>query len=233
MTSEMGPNPAKSSKRLAQLLPSSVLAAELVERADPDLLYPQEQALLGRSVPKRVDEFTAGRLCARRVLAQLGVHRFPLLIGEKREPLWPENIVGSITHCSGFRAAVAGYKSELLGVGIDCEAVERLDSKLWKRIMTPEESHWINSLPSQQQLKYATLIFSAKESFYKCQYAITKQWVGFEDAALISDLLDIKRGRFTLSLLKPIEGFPMDRAIRGRFLFEQGRVLTAVVISIA
>src|SRR5208282_5779110 len=91
-------------KRFQGLLPPGIVVVEMHSAGDTAALLPEEAAYLGRSVPKRAQEFAAGRVCARRALAELGVVDFPLRVGEDREPLWPEGTVGSITHTTGFCA---------------------------------------------------------------------------------------------------------------------------------
>ena len=66
-------NPATLSATFASLFPSGVVAAELRAPGDASLLWPEEAASVANAVPKRIQEFAAGRLCARRALAAMGV----------------------------------------------------------------------------------------------------------------------------------------------------------------
>ncbi|MEI8635195.1 hypothetical protein P4S72_30355 [Vibrio sp. PP-XX7] len=62
---------------------------------------------LHRAVLKRKCEFLAGRLCAKRAMAECGINAETTLgIGEHREPLWPEGVIGSISHCDTQAVAV-------------------------------------------------------------------------------------------------------------------------------
>src|SRR5271170_2846494 len=99
-------NPANLSTKLGNLFPPGAVVADLREPGDPELLLPVEATYLGRAVPKRVQEFTAGRLCARRALAEFGIVDFPIKVADDRRPIWPDSMVGSITHTAGFCAAV-------------------------------------------------------------------------------------------------------------------------------
>ena len=94
-------NPATLSATFAGLLPAGVVAAELRTPGDPSLLEPEEALAVANAVPKRVQEFAAGRLCARRALAEFGVVDFPVRAARDRQPIWPEFLVGSITHTRG------------------------------------------------------------------------------------------------------------------------------------
>ena len=105
-------NPATLSPALAGLFPPGVVATELRETGDPHLLLPAEARYLGRAVPKRIGEFAAGRLCARRGLAEFGVVDFAVEMAADRQPIWPAALVGSITHTAGFCASVIAERRQ-------------------------------------------------------------------------------------------------------------------------
>jgi len=106
---------------LAALLPSGVA---VFEAWTPDVegdLLPEELGHVVRAVPKRVEEFRLGRVCARRALARLGATPAAIGVHTTRAPRWPAGTVGSITHCAGFCAAAVGWATDILAVGIDAE----------------------------------------------------------------------------------------------------------------
>ena len=191
-------NPAVLSASLGRLFPAGALVAELRVPGDPALLYLEEAVHLGRAVPKRVQEFTAGRLCARRVLAEFGVRGFPVRAAEDRQPVWPARLIGSITHTDGFCAAVAADKTQVAAIGMDTELAGGVKTELWPGICTRSEIGWLQSLPQSQQAAAATLIFTAKESFYKCQYPLTRERLGFQDATVEVAAWGAARGAFTV-----------------------------------
>ncbi|MFI4891378.1 MAG: 4'-phosphopantetheinyl transferase [Steroidobacterales bacterium] len=174
-------NTAGLSPGFQLLFPAGVIAAELRAPGAVELLLPAEAACLGGSVHERRQEFAAGRLCARRALAEFGVRDFALVAARDRQPVWPASIVGSITHTAGRCAAVVGLRSQFRGLGVDTEVVGRVKAELWPRICVPAELTWIESLPPTQRLAAAALVFAAKEAFYKCQAPVTAEWLGFED----------------------------------------------------
>ena len=197
-------NPAGISAILAELFPPQARVAELRGAGDPALLYPEETAHFTQAAAIRMQEFAAGRLCARRVLAEFGVLNFPLKAQADRQPLWPANLVGSITHTEGFCAAVAAENKHLAAVGIDSEQAGRVKTELWKSICTRAEISWLEQLPRAQQETAATLIFAAKEAFYKCQYPLTGEKLGFQDAAVTIPTWGDARGTFTVNATKRI-----------------------------
>ena len=195
---------ASASPLLAALFGPAVRAAEQRQPGDPALLYPEEAAHLGKAVAKRVGEYTAGRLCARHALAQLGIDGFPLRVGEDRRPLWPAGVVGSITHTHGFAGAVVVRREGFRSIGVDAEGVGRVKRDLWPKICAPQEIAWLETLPAEQQARYAALVFSAKEAFYKCQYGLTQSWVGFHDVSLDTAAADLQAGRFSVLPLQTL-----------------------------
>lgn len=100
---------------ILSLLPHGAAGAEAFADGWVADMLPSEEALVARAVDKRRREFATGRDCARRALSQLGWDEVPILAGPKREPLWPAGIVGSITHCPGYCAAIVARSTSLLG----------------------------------------------------------------------------------------------------------------------
>lgn len=190
---------------LDTLFPAGVATASRTEPGDAALLYPEEARHLGKAIAKRAGEFAAGRLCARRVLEQLGVTGFPLPVREDRRPQWPDGIVGSITHTHGYYAAVAARSNQYHAIGVDAERVGRVGRNLWSKICTAGELIWLNRLSEAEQVRAGALIFSGKEAFYKCQYGLTESWVGFQDVALEPLDAGLQPGRFAVRPLVPLK----------------------------
>ncbi len=95
---------------MGSLFPSGVVAVELLSEAPRTVLTESELNSISHCANKRIDDFTRGRACAHRGLSELGIDHYSVLAGEKREPLWPAEIVGSITHTTGFAAAVVARR---------------------------------------------------------------------------------------------------------------------------
>jgi 4'-phosphopantetheinyl transferase EntD len=146
-------------------------------------------------------EFAAGRTCARAALAKLGVAPGPLAVRSDRTPVWPEGFTGSISHTDGFCAAVAGQRSRFLGIGLDAENVAAVTSDIWPDICTAGEAEWLSALPPEEHQRAAALIFSAKEAFYKCQFAAAGRELEFHDVELDLDRLAPGSGRFEIRVL--------------------------------
>jgi 4'-phosphopantetheinyl transferase EntD len=177
-------NPAQLSAEVSDLFPAGVIAAELTVPAPRELLSSAELQFIAHCAEKRIQDFAAGRACAHRALRELGIRDFSLLAGEHREPIWPAGIVGSITHTSSYGAAVVAHQRDLRSVGLDCEVVDAVGEELWSQICTASEIERLAQLPPPERGRQAALIFAAKEAFYKCQFPLTRAWVGFEDVVI-------------------------------------------------
>jgi 4'-phosphopantetheinyl transferase EntD len=178
------PNPAVLSTALSELFPHGIAAAELRTPGDARLLYPEEVQSVVNAVPTRVGEFAAGRLCARRALAEFGISDFPLRMAPDRAPVWPDTMVGSITHTRGRCIAVVAERRRFTSLGLDLEVAAEVKRELWRHICVPAELAWLESLPTAAQASAATLVFSAKEAFYKCQYPVTGERLKFADVCV-------------------------------------------------
>jgi 4'-phosphopantetheinyl transferase EntD len=224
-------NSARLSSRLNELFPPGALTAELRGAGDPAALFTEEARHLQRAVPTRAEEFAAGRLCARLLLGEFGIHNFPIEVGAHRQPLWPETLVGSITHTTGFCAAVAAPKNCLRAVGLDTEIAGGVKTELWRSICTPSETAWLGSLPDSERLAAATLIFSAKEAFYKCQFALTQERLGFHDATVELPVWGQKRGAFRIRANRRIQ---LERhaalPLQGQYLFHEQFITSGMAL---
>jgi 4'-phosphopantetheinyl transferase EntD len=220
-------NPATLSTQLGTLFPPGAVAADLCGPGNPDLLLAAEAVYVGRAVPKRVQEFAAGRLCARRALAEFGIVDFPIRVADDRRPIWPDFFVGSITHTEAYGAAVVADGRRMRALGLDSEIVGQVKAPLWATICTQSEIAWLRSLPLSEQAAAATLIFSAKEAFYKCQYPLTRERLDFLDAMVEGVTLPASKGTFGI---RPTRRIALEdhtiMPLQGRYLFH-GDVVTA------
>lgn len=167
------------------LLPAEVRSAHAYDDPAGVPLLPGEPELIASAVPKRRAEFTTVRHCARTALAALGQPPVPLLRGDRGAPIWPPGIVGSMTHCPGYRAAAVARSAEVPGIGIDAEEHGPLPEGVLAMITSAEERAHLEQLADDHPgVWWQRLLFSAKESVYKVWFPRTGEWLGFEQAAL-------------------------------------------------
>jgi len=215
---------------LEELLPAGVAVA--VARGDiADALLPEEKPFIAQAVEKRRREFTTGRACARSALARLGLPPCPIPTGPHGAPQWPAGVIGSITHCEGYRACAAARTEQLASIGIDAELNAPLPDGLLGDIALAEEREQLLALArAEPGVSWDRLLFSAKESVYKAWYPLAERWLGFEDAYLT---IDRDRCAFSARLL--VEGPTLNGAklsgFTGSWSVREGIVLTAIAVS--
>ena len=169
---------------LRDLFPPGVAVAELWDFDRAGNLFPSERPAVQRAVARRAREFAAGRHCARQALTQLGFPWGPIPRGTDRAPCWPQGAVGSIAHSEGYCAAVAGRRSQFLGLGLDAEHWQHVDASVWAVVAAARDRRHVDALPECERPRRRALVFSAKEAFFKAQYAVSGAWVDFHDASV-------------------------------------------------
>ncbi len=146
-------------------------------------LFSEEMDLISKAVPKRQMEFTAGRTLARRAMSHFGLQEQPIL-HNNRMPVWPEAVTGSISHCHTHCAVALGLRSSFISIGIDIETSGMVTPDLWEHTFTQREREYLSiSSPARRDF-LSTVIFSAKEAFFKLQFPLTGEWIGFDEACV-------------------------------------------------
>lgn len=222
---------------LKPLFPQVVVVRDRRIPGDPAELHPAEAEDVTRAVPKRIAEFAAGRACARAALAEFGVSGFALRAAPDRQPRWPEGFIGTITHTTGYCAAAVASRASLVAIGLDTEIVGAPTHDIWSTIAGSEELAWIWSLPAAEQPAAITLLFAAKEAFYKCQYPLVGEWLDFHDLRVEvagwdeSGESSESAGSFAVTATRGI-AFARQVAlpVMGRYLFHEHFVSAAVTV---
>jgi len=181
-------------------------------------LLPGEAELVRRAVPSRRDSFAAGRCAARAALAALGQPPGPILRGTHGAPLWPEGIVGSITHSAALCLAVAARRAESAGLGVDIEPDRVLPPGIIAEIVTPEDD-------AAQNPAAPLRIFSAKEAVYKAQYPLSGRVIGFDAVSI-----RFCPSGFVATWREDCPPFQRGRTIAGRQTVTCGHVLSLVIL---
>lgn len=209
------------------------------DELDGTPLHPEEEPAVARAVAKRVHEFRAGRACARDALARLGYG--PAAIPRDVRygaPVWPEGVVGSITHCEGYRAAAVARAEDVLALGIDAEPHEPLPEGVLDVILaTDRERAALAALAEAAPgTHWDRLLFSAKETVYKAWYPYHRRMLDFSEAELLfadPDPAAPHRGAYTARLLidGPLlaEGLGPD-VFSGRWTTGSGLAVTAITV---
>ena len=187
-------------------------------------LHPSEQELVSRAVDKRKGEFGDARWCAHEALKELGCSDAGVILrGERGMPLWPHGYTGSLTHTTGFRAAVAAPTRHVRSMGLDAEPAVPLPSEVVPRIASPTERAMLRELEEEGFEWASKLLFCAKEATYKCWFPMTRRWLGFEDA----DIVLRTDGTFSSYILARPTPAPL---FEGRWVAGDGYIIASVFV---
>ncbi|GAA3819921.1 4'-phosphopantetheinyl transferase [Sphaerisporangium flaviroseum] len=215
---------------IKSILPDFVVAADVFADSPEPVLFPEEELAIIHADEKRRAEFSTARVCAHDALRKLGMRPSPVLPGLRGEPQWPPGVVGSITHCAGYRGAVLGISSKVTTIGIDAEPNQTLVHGVLDAISLPEERDSLRRLAAQHpRVHWDRLLFSAKESAYKAWFPLTKRWLDFEDVLITIDPVN---GTFSawLRVNGPQVRGQRITAFSGRWVVDTGLILTAIVV---
>jgi 4'-phosphopantetheinyl transferase EntD len=214
------------------ILPPEAVAEEAFCDLPGVALFPEEEAVIARAVDKRRREFTTARACARAALARLGLPPVPIVAGLRGAPRWPDGVVGSMTHCAGYRACAVASDRDLLTIGVDAESHDKLPDGVLGSVSSAEERRRLAALAAAAPgPHWDRVLFSAKESVYKAWFPLTRRWLGFEDASIT---IDPANGTFTARLLvggPHVDGIPLT-GLTGRWLVGGGLVITAIAVPV-
>lgn len=214
---------------LETILPATVAVSEAFTD-DPECdVFPGEEDLIARAVPARRREFITARRCARLALGVWGYPPRPIRPGPGREPQWPAGIVGSITHCPGYRAAATADAFEWAAIGIDAEPHDPLPTDVLKAISTESErTDLLRFSKSRPGIHWDRLLFSTKEALYKTCYPFAGLHLGFADTRVhVDPASETFIGKFRI-------GSPgSDRLsidVRGRYLIDADLIMTTIAL---
>ncbi|MET9498801.1 4'-phosphopantetheinyl transferase superfamily protein [Streptomyces sp. NPDC006552] len=206
---------------IEHILPLGVAVTEAFHDSPASDLFPQEARLVEQAVAARRREFATVRRCAREALARLGLPPVSILPDRHGAPRWPAAVLGSLTHCAGYRAAVVAPAAELRLLGIDAEPDAPLPPGVLESIALPSELRLVRHLLTRRpQVRWDRALFSMKEAVYKSWYPHTGQRLEFEDAELA---FDADSPVFTARLR-----LPAAPELEGRWMADKGLLITAI-----
>jgi len=218
---------------LDAIVPRGVFVAESFGAAGEQApLFPAEEAAIVGAAAKRRAEFAAVRACARRALTSPGFEPGPVPRGPTGAPVWPADVVGSMTHCEGYRACAIGSSEAFAAIGIDAEPHQPLPAEVLPMVASEQERVALAVLAAEARgACWAKVLFSAKEAVFKAWSTLSGRWLGFADAELTLD----PGGTFAAQV--PVSAGPAGGgrviAYRGRWIIGDGLIVTAAVVPAA
>jgi enterobactin synthetase component D / holo-[acyl-carrier protein] synthase len=215
---------------IGDILPAPVMAEEAFGDLPGAELFPGEQDVIARAVDKRRREFATARVLARAALARLGVPPVAILPGPRGAPRWPAGVVGSITHCAGYRASAVARVRDVVTIGLDAEPHEPLPEGVLDAVASRGEQARMAALAAARSgVCWDRLLFSAKESVYKAWFPLTGRWLDFAGASVDFDPVN-RTFTARLHVTGPAVNGATLTGFEGRWLVSNGLLATAIVI---
>lgn len=179
-----------------------------------------EAGLLANATAARKAEFSKGRRCAHEACRAIGRSASFIGCGEGGAPIWPNGVVGSITHTEGYVAAAVGPAESITYLGIDAEPAEPLPSELLATVLTESERDRLSG--TSRHALFDRLTFCAKEAVFKALWPAHRIWLDFEHVEIeFRCEADIFHARIRSSYL--------PRILHGRFTITPNLLVVAVI----
>jgi 4'-phosphopantetheinyl transferase EntD len=193
-------------------------------------MFPAEAAVVAHALPERRLEFATVRHCARRAMRRIGVAPVQILPDAEGAPRWPAGVVGSMTHCRGYRAAVVARSDRLRGIGIDAEPHVALPHPARDLVLRDEERRRLRTLAqADPELHWDRVLFCAKEAVYKAWFPSTRRWLDFADVSVTVHADGTFRAR--LLVCEPRIANAHPDGLAGRWVVDRGLVVAATSVS--
>jgi 4'-phosphopantetheinyl transferase EntD len=203
-----------------------VVTAEAFGDGPAGCPVPGEELPAGAAAGRRA-EFSTGRALARAALGRLGVPPSAVPRGPGGAPVWPAGVVGSLTHCTGYRAAAVARAGAVPVLGVDAEPARPLPAGVLSVVARPEERLRLRRLAAVHPgTCWDRLLFCAKEAVFKAWFPMTRAWLEFADVRVRLE----PHGRLSARLLVAVPA-PAGAGVggfTGRWLSRDGLLLAAV-----
>lgn len=137
------------------------------------------------------------------------------------------------TRCAGDLAVAVAPAARVASIGIDAELYEPLPDGVLKDIALAEERQRADALLADlPEIRWDRLLFSVKESVYKCWFPLTGRWLDVAQARVHVGIERRARGPFSVRLLTPgstVRGEPL-LGFEGRWTVANGLVVTGIAV---
>ena len=164
-------------------------------------------------------------------------------VGEYRQPLWPQSVIGSISHSDDYCAVAVSRRSVVTGLGVDVEPYEDLDADVADIVLTDSElaatrtrdamaSTMGTTLVDEALIdnalvggKVHKLIFSIKEAIYKCCYPQVRAFIDFKQCEVTLDLQT--RSYKGVIDCRNADDQPVHLEVTGKWMIEAGHIFAS------
>lgn len=223
-----------SQRAVARLFPRFARCAVQVISERCTTPFVEELRAVTMAAPARRQEFVCGRACAHAALRALGATDAPIPMARSRQPIWPDGIVGSISHTRSLAGAVVCHAGDARAVGLDVETAVAPAGDGWRRlVLTPAESLQVDALRGLD-VRVAVLIFSAKECVHK---VVAPLWGYTLDHQEVEVRIELDARRFTATFAShtgadgvSAAGNGATQTLHGSFTYFDDHVATGICI---
>ena len=194
--------------------------------SDTNIIF---SSTLENAVQKRQAEFFAGRYAAKSALSAFNISNANIPVGPHQSPVWPNGILGSITHTSTSALCAVALMKDVSYLGIDLENWLSLDTvqEIKNSIIQTREETLLRESDMEFN-KAFTLVFSAKESLFKALYPKVGFYFDFTAAEMTH--MSISDRTFELTLLQNLSPQLLTGSrFKGHFNVDEHSVLTVIV----
>jgi len=192
---------------------------------------------LVNAVNKRKAEFFAGRYVAEKALRKLNVedgfhkgdNHYTVAIGKHRSPVWPSQVIASISHSHNKAFCVAAKKSAYNHLGIDHEnwLSDELVDQIKSSILVANENKLLQQIEMTPSEVF-TLIFSIKESVFKALYPLVGRYFDFSAAEVGS--INFQTNTVSITILETLSmKLPQGTILKGYFVSDKTSITTLVI----
>ena len=117
----------------------------------------------------------------------LGAGSTHVAVADDRAPIWPDGVIGSITHTGDFAAAAVAWAADVAGLGIDSEQIiDPAAAGDIADICMVNEAMLFKVAQGRSFCEFCTFVFSAKEAVFKCLFPHTRKFLEFSDVRITS-----------------------------------------------
>jgi enterobactin synthetase component D len=199
----------------------------LCSQVESDYSFCLPESLINVALTRK-HHYIAGRYCAIQAAKNLGLSLTSFANAETREPIWPEGMIGSISHSKSIAISCVAETQHYKSIGIDAEEMIKLDTeeKISSLIASPEELNYLEKLNFDFGL---TLLFSAKEALYKALFPLGRKFIDFKEATLLK--VDLSAMSFELKLESKDQAYVSYLGIyQGQFKILDQNIVSLILV---
>ena len=166
---------------LSVIVPHGIsVECRVIGNEDYTSLLAEERHSIPTTNLQRLKASGAARYIARGLLAEQDINEFPILRASAGEPIWPQNIVGSLAHDDEVAVAAMGSVQDFLGLGIDVEPATPLPIDIQSLVRTSADKTEDTSGTGL----FDRVLFCAKEAVYKAVYPLDRVILNYDDISV-------------------------------------------------